>query len=131
MDARYKEPGRLEELHRARADQRDVEIARPGAVGVERRIVLPTPAGDGAVSQNRGPPRWPRAFDRPAKRVEQLAPAAKCKRDDVVPLLLLCESALNIVGSNRVSHNFRHLKLPSFCLERSNQGATQTHQQSP
>ena len=43
MHAGHEEAGDLVELDDLVADQREVEIARAGALGVERRAVLPAP----------------------------------------------------------------------------------------
>src|SRR4030095_8351206 len=54
VHSRYEEARRFEQRHRFVADERDIKIARAGAVVVERRTVLPPRSVDGAPAQHDG-----------------------------------------------------------------------------
>src|SRR5438105_697752 len=94
MDARHEEPGDGEELQRLVSDEREVEIAGARAVGVERRAVLPSLAGDGAAPEHdRGAGRrhFPDLRDEP---IELRPVAIERETDDIVALRRFGDAAL-------------------------------------
>ena len=104
MDAGQKEAGRLEEQQAAGADEREVEIARAGAVGIERRVILPAMAGDGAAAEHHDGPRRHDLVDGATERVQLFGTTAEGEAHDVVTLLLLRQSSLHRPGIRRIAH---------------------------
>src|SRR5205823_636977 len=95
MHAGNEEPRELEKCERVGADEREIEVARAGAVGVERRARLPAPAGQRAAAENDDGAGRDDLVYGAAEFVEPLATAAKGKADDIVALLLLRKAALD------------------------------------
>ena len=84
-----KEAGRLEERQALGADEGEIEIARAGAVGVERSLVFPASAGDGASAEHDDRARRDDVFNGAAVCVQLFRAPAKGEPHDVLALLLL------------------------------------------
>src|SRR5438270_10848232 len=97
MDARNEKPGRLEQRHRLVADEREIKVARPRSLRVERRIVFPSPASHRTSPQDDSGPFWNFLPDDATKLVETIAIAAEYKAQHIRPLRVICEAALKAV----------------------------------
>ena len=117
VDAGDEVAARLEERQRAVAHQREIEIARAGALGVERRVVLPALAGDGAAPQDDRGSRRHHFFDRAAELVEKRLLSVERQANHVLALLLLGQPSLD--GLGRLTHGRHHFKDRAVGLLRS------------
>src|SRR4051794_19559634 len=105
MDAGNEKAGRLEQRHRLVADQRQVEIAGAGTLGIEGGAVLPALAGHCAAAEHNLRSRWDFLADQPAELLEARLAAVESEPQDIGPLLLFRESALDR-ASRLLSHQF-------------------------
>ena len=93
--ARDEEAGGSEQPDRRVADERQIEVARTGTIGVERRAILPALPGNRAAAKDHPGPGRKVSFEQIEKRLEPIAAATERQPDDVVELLVLGYPALH------------------------------------
>ena len=98
MNTGHEEPGDGEQPDCRGADERHVEIARPGAVRIERGAVPPPAAGDCAAAQHYPGTGWNLAPQHVDEFPEPFLAAAKGESDDVVAFFGLGDAALTWFG---------------------------------
>src|SRR2546428_11700286 len=96
MNARHEESLQLEQSNRRVPDERDVEVARAGTIGVERCMILPSVTSNRAAAKHRGCSWWNAVHDHATERVVGIGSSAKHESDHVVALLLPGQASLNV-----------------------------------
>src|SRR5580765_5825718 len=97
MKAGNEKPGWLEERNRLLTDQRQVEVARPRTLRIERRAVLPAMPRDRAAAKHDARSIGNLLPDHAAELLEPLGVAAEGETQDIGAFLLVGQAALAIV----------------------------------
>src|SRR5438552_8997704 len=113
MEARNEKPGRLEQRDRRIADEREIKVARPRSLRVERRLVFPSPARHRTSPQYDSGPFRNLLPDDATELVEPIAIAAEHKAQHIRALRVVRQAALEDV-MRLAGHQFG--VLPIFCV---------------
>src|SRR5918998_282660 len=81
-------------LQRLTTNERQIEIARTRAIGIERRTIFPPRAGDGAATHHRAHAERDRVAEDLAELLKPGFVAAKGVANDVLPFLSFAEILL-------------------------------------
>src|SRR5688572_16867495 len=96
MEPRDEEPGDGEQADHRVTDERQVEVAGAGAIDVERRAILPAPAGDCAATNDDGCALRDLLTDDLDQLLEALLIPAEDEPDDVRALLRIRKSVFDL-----------------------------------
>src|SRR5258705_13291350 len=97
MNAGNEKPEWFEEGSRLVTDQRQVEVARPRALRIERRAGLPAASRDGAAAQHDAGSLWNFLADYPAEFAKPIGIVTEGETEEVGAFLLVGEASLAIV----------------------------------
>src|SRR5688572_16522354 len=104
MDAGDEEPGGIEILQAAVADERHVEVACARPIGVKWRFIFPALPRDGAAPQDTRRARRHKISQQATELFELVLPSAKGQPNHVPAFFLLRQPALEVEVVCRVSH---------------------------